>query len=119
MKKIILGLFLVFSFVLSASAMTMDEAMQQSKPTVVMFKMQGCSACRAYEPTFDGISSKYSDKYNFLKEDVYTSSLSSHLNIQSVPTIVIIYPGTKKVYKVPQNVINQKPNGLEQILDKK
>lgn len=115
MKKFILTLFLIFSFTSSVCAMTYEEATTQNKPIVVMFKMLGCSACKAYEPTFDSISSKYSNKFTFVKEDAY-SQLATKLNIQRVPTLYIIEPSTQKAYRIQSDTIWQ-PNGLERILN--
>lgn len=115
MKKFLLSLFLIFSIVQCASAMTYDEAMQLPKNTVIMFKMQYCGACKSYEPQFDKISKKYSGKYNFVKEDVNSSQLATSLGIQSVPVIFIVYPQEKRIQKVDQNIIWQ-PNGLESVL---
>ncbi len=117
MKKFILALILIFSFGTSVFALTYDEASTQSKPIVVMFEMNGCSACRAYEPKFDSIASnpKYSNKYNFVKEDAY-SQLATRLRIQRAPTLYIINPITHKAYLVKGDTIWQ-PNGLENILN--
>ncbi len=117
MKKVILALILIISFASSVFAMTYDEASTQSKPIVVMFTLKGCSACRAYEPKYDAISSdsKYYDRFNFVKEDAY-SQLASRLGIQRVPTLYIINPTTHKSYLVKGDTIWQ-PNGLENILN--
>lgn len=94
MRKILIGLFLLLITTTSAFALNYKEVKAQNKPIVVMFHMHGCSACRKFSPIFDKFASKFSDKFNFIKEDAYSSELASTLKFDTVPAIFIIEPGT-------------------------
>lgn len=106
MKKLFLTIALTLSFVSSAFALTYDEALGQGKMIVILFKMKYCSACRAFEPTFDSVASKYASKFSFVKEDAEVSSLADNLNIRYVPAVFIINPKTKAAYKIDDNSMN-------------
>lgn len=94
MKKLIITLGLVLSTMTGAFAMTYNEAKTQNKPVVVMFHMHGCGACKKFSPIFDKFASKFSDKFNFVKEDIHNSSIADTLNFATVPAIFIIQPKT-------------------------
>lgn len=103
MKKILFGLFLLMATTTSVFAMTFNEAKKQNKPIVVMFHMHGCSACKEFAPKFDKLASKYSDKFNFVKEDVHASDIAKSLNFQTVPTFFIIQPKTMNAKQIDDN----------------
>lgn len=116
MKKLFLTLALLFSFVSSAFALTYDEALGQGKAVVILFKMQYCSACKAFEPTFDAVASKLSNRFSFVKEDASHSDLANSLNIRYVPAVFIINPTTKAAYKIDDaNIMNA--SGFEKALN--
>lgn len=100
MKKLVLTLSLLFSFVAGAFALSYDEALNQGKAVVVLFKSQYCSACKAFEPTFDSVASKFTGKFSFVKEDASNSSLANSLNIKYVPAVFIINPKTKAATRI-------------------
>lgn len=100
MKKMLLGMLIILMGGANVFAMTFDEAKGQGKPIVVMFKMQGCSACKQFEPIFDKASNEFADKFNFVKDDVYSSNLSDKFNVHSVPALFVVEPKTNKSKKV-------------------
>lgn len=104
-QKILMGLFLIVFTASCVLAISSNEANKQNKPMVVMFHMQGCSACKKLAPIFDKMASKYSNKFKFVKEDVNQSTLSSKFNITSVPVVYIIEPKTQASHKIPSDCL--------------
>lgn len=106
MKKLLFGSFLALTVVLSTAsamfAMNYEEATAQDKPIVVMFHMHGCSACRKFSPKFDKFASKFSDKFNFVKEGIESSKIASTLGSQfeTVPAFFIIEPKTQNAKRI-------------------
>lgn len=100
MKKLFMSLFLLLATTTSVFAMSYDEAKVQGKPVVVMFHQHGCSACRKFSPIFDKYSSKFSNKFNFVKEDVRSSNLAKTLNFMTVPAIFIVEPKTMAAKRI-------------------
>lgn len=87
MKKSLITLALMITSTVSALAI--------EKPKVIMFHMHGCSACKKFAPTFEKMSSKFSDKFLFSKEDV-DSPLANQLGINYVPMVFIIDSNNNK-----------------------
>jgi thiol-disulfide isomerase/thioredoxin len=103
MKKLLLGAFLVIFCASSVFAMGFNEAKTMGKPIVVMFSMKGCSACKQISPLFDKMKSKFSEKFNFVKEDAMASDISKTLNFQTVPAIFIVEPKSMKAKRIDDN----------------
>lgn len=106
MRKLLISSILVFATVLSTAssifAMSYEEAKGQSKPIVVMFHMHGCGACRKFSPRFDKFASKFSNKFNFVKEDIDSSKIADTLGSQfsTVPAFFIIEPKTQNAKRI-------------------
>lgn len=100
MKKLIISLFLVLVTATTTFAMSFDDAKKQNKPVVVMFHMHGCGACKQFSPIFDDFASKFSEKFNFVKEDVNTSHIAKSLNFGTVPAIFIVDPKTMAAKRI-------------------
>lgn len=106
MKKLLIGSFLVLTTLLSTAssmlAMNYESAKTQDKPIVVMFHMHGCGACRKFSPIFDKFASKFSNKFNFVKEDIHSSSIADALGSQfeTVPALFIINPKTQDKQRI-------------------
>ena len=100
MKKLLISAFLVLATATSVFALSYDDVKMQDKPVVVMFHMHGCGACRKFSPIFDKFASKFSDKFNFVKEDTDTSSLGRTLNFQTVPAMFIVNPKTNATKRI-------------------
>jgi thiol-disulfide isomerase/thioredoxin len=102
MKKLLISLFLITATAASTLAMNYEQAKQQDKPIVVMFHMHGCGACRKFSPIFDKYSSTFSNKFNFVKEDIDNSQIASKLNdlFDTVPAIFIIQPKTEQATRI-------------------
>lgn len=100
MKKIVFSLFVICALTSSAFAMTFNQAQKEDKPVVVMFHMHGCGACKKFSPIFDNFASKFSTKFNFVKEDVDNSSIAKSLNFQTVPALYIIKPKTMDAKRI-------------------
>lgn len=96
MKKIILSILLSVLTATGAFAMSYGEAKTQNKPMVIMFKMQGCGACKDFAPKFDKYAEKFAEKFNFIKEDIYSSKIASTFKFNSVPSFFILNPKTNK-----------------------
>lgn len=100
MKKLIICLGLLLATAASVFAMSYEEAQKQDKPVVVMFHMHGCGACRKFSPIFDKYASQFSNKFNFVKEDIDTSKIAKTLDFATVPAIFIIQPKTHKSTRI-------------------
>lgn len=96
MKKIILSAILGLLVTTGAFAMSYDDAKTQDKPMMIMFKMKKCGACKEFAPKFDTYASKFSNKFNFLKEDIDSSAIASKFRFDSVPAFFILNPKTNK-----------------------
>lgn len=81
MKKSLIILGLMLTSAISTFAM--------EKPKVILFSMHGCSACKKFAPTFEKMSAKFANKFNFSKEDA-DSSLANKLGISYVPMVYIM-----------------------------
>jgi len=103
MKKLLLSAFLMLAVSSAAFAMTYEQASTKGKPVVVMFHQHGCSACRKFSPTFDRFAAKFSDKFNFVKEDAAGSAIGKTLNFATVPAIFIIQPKTMAAKRIEDN----------------
>lgn len=116
MKKLILSILLMSAFSASALAMTYDQAKNSGKTMVIMFKMRGCSACKQFEPVFDRAETKYSKKFNFVKEDYNNSQIASKFNFQTVPALYMYNPKTQQSQKIQDNDM-WAPGSFENFLD--
>jgi len=85
MKKL-----LIISALMLTAALSVLSVLASEKPKVILFHMHGCSACKKFTPTFEQMASKYSNKFNFTKEDINSSSLADQLGINYVPMVYII-----------------------------
>lgn len=103
MKKVLISAVLLLATAMGGFTMTYDEAKVQDKPVVVMFHMHGCGACKQFSPIFDKFASKFSDKFNFVKEDVNSSNIAKTLNFATVPAIFIMQPKTQKATRISDN----------------
>ena len=109
MKKLLINSFLVLAVALSTAssifAMSYEDAKGQDKPIVVMFHMHGCGACRKFSPTFDNFAAKFSNKFNFVKEDIHASKIADSLGSQfdTVPAFFIIEPKTQNTKRISDN----------------
>ena len=89
MKKTIVSLFLIFSFVVSVIAISCNEANAKDKPTVLYIYAPTCSACMPFEPIFNAARAKFSQKFNFVKEDYNNSQRAKSLNVTETPSVFI------------------------------
>lgn len=99
MKKLLISTLLLLTTATGAFSLTYNEAKTQDKPIVVMFHQHGCGACRRMSPRFDQIAKKFSDKFNFVKEDASTGFASS-LNFDTVPALFIVNPKTQAATRI-------------------
>ena len=102
MKNIIIAIFLVIFASSSVLALTYDEAKLQNKPIVILFKKNGCPYCKDYEPYFNDMSSKYSSKFNFVKEECGSSSpkIAQQLNVKLYHTVFLLLYQYNKAYPI-------------------
>ncbi len=100
MKKLLISTFLVIAAASSAFALSFNEAKLDSKPIVVMFHMHGCGACKEFSPKFGKMASKFSNKFNFVKEDINNSDIAKSLNFKTVPAFFIVEPKTMEAKRI-------------------
>lgn len=100
MKKLLFLFLIIIISSLSTFAMTYEEASTQNKPIVILFYMDGCSACMEYKPYFRSLASKYSDKYNFVEENINNSIVASAFSLATVPAVGIINPIKNQGFKL-------------------
>lgn len=89
MKKIILSLLLIFSFAISVIAISYNESSAKEKPTVLYIYAPMCGACKQFESTFNAAQAKFSQKFNFVKEDIQSSQRAKSLNVNETPSVFI------------------------------
>ena len=101
-KKIILGMVLLLVTSTCVWAMSYEDAKLQNKPIVIMFHMHGCGACRKFSSRFDDLSGKFSNKFNFVKEDVNSSQIATTLGsrFETVPAFFIMQPKTQNATRI-------------------
>lgn len=87
----------------SVFAMSFDEAKVENKPVVVMFHMHGCNACKEFSPKFGKLATKFSSKFNFVKEDINGSAIAKSVNFSTVPAFFIIEPKTMNSRRIDDN----------------
>lgn len=118
MKKLFLTLFFIFSFASSTFAITYNEIALQNKPVVILFKADYCHVCKEFEPVFDYVARKDSNKFVFVKEDANSSSLARQLGIEYVPVVFIINPNTMNAYKIEYGGFYLTPKSFEDAINK-
>lgn len=91
-KKLFLTTLMVLSIAPGVLAMSYKEAKKQSKPVVVYVYMQQCGACKGFSPIYEAASSKFSTKFNFVKELMGGSEIAKKMNPSSVPSVYIVEP---------------------------
>jgi len=89
MKKIIVSLFLIFSFIAGVIAINYNEVSAKDKPTVLYIYAPSCSSCMQFEPTYNAALTKFSRKFNFVKEDYSNSQRAKSLNVTETPSVFI------------------------------
>lgn len=103
MKKVILLISILFLTTLNANAKSFEDAMNSPKPFAMYIYMQGCSACRAFDPIFYQMQNKYSYKYNFVREE-YRQGLMPQLcqkwKVRSFPYMALVNPKTNNSKRV-------------------
>lgn len=100
MNKLLVSVFLVMATASSVLALSFNEAKLENKPIVVMFHMHGCGACKEFSPKFGKIASQFSNKFNFVKEDINNSDVAKSLNFKTVPAFFIIEPKTMEAKRI-------------------
>lgn len=100
MKKLIISLFLILATASNVLAMSYNNASKQGKPIVVMFHSHHCGACRQLSPIFDSFASKFSKKFNFVKEDVDSSRIASKFSFSTIPALFIVDPKTNSSKRI-------------------
>lgn len=113
MKKIIISLFLIFSFVVGVIAISYNVASAKEKPTVLCIYAPMCSACKQFEPIFNAAQAKFSQKFNFVKEDINSSQRAKNLNVSETPSVFILDKNSSK--KIDWQCLSQ-PGCFEQRL---
>ena len=107
-KKLLLTTLFVLSMAPGVFAMSYKEAKTQSKPVVLYLYMKQCGACKGFSPLFESVSSKFSSKFNFVKELLEDSELASKLNPTSVPSVYIVEPKTNKTKAISYECASDK-----------
>lgn len=113
MKKMIISLFLIFSFIVGVVAIKYNEASAKEKPIVLYIYAPMCSACRQFESIFDSAKTKFAQKFNFAKEDINSSTRAKGLNVSETPSVFILKQGGSQ--KIEWQCLSQ-PGCFEQRL---
>lgn len=113
MKKILVSLFLIFSVVMVVTAINYNEAHAKGKLTVLYIYAPMCGACKEFEPTFNAAMAKFSQKFNFVKEDINTSQRAKSLNVTETPSVFILQQNNSQ--KIGWDCLSN-PNCFEQKL---
>ena len=90
MKKTLISLFLILSFAAGVIAISCNAVSAKDKPTVLCISAPMCGACQQFAPTFEAARAKFSDKFNFVKEDVNHSQRAKRLNVSQTPSVYIL-----------------------------
>ncbi len=80
-----------------------STAINNGKPSVVLFYTTWCTYCKKFMPIFNGLSRSNSSKYNFVKINIdlkNNASITREYGVVSIPTVYIIEPK----YKVKKEV---------------
>lgn len=96
MKKILVSLVLILALVAGAVAISHNESSAKAKPTVLCISAPLCSACREFDPIFSAAKAKFSQKFNFVKEDVNSSQRAKSLNVTETPSVFILDKGSSQ-----------------------
>jgi len=102
MKKLLVSTLLFLTSATATFALTYDEVKNQDKPIIIMFHQHGCGACKRMSPRFDNFAKKFSEKFNFVKEDA-SSGAAAGLNFDTVPALFIMQPKTKAATRINDN----------------
>lgn len=89
MKKVLVTLFLILS-VAGAVVIIHNEANAKDKPTLLYIYAPMCGACKQFESTFNSAMGKFSNKFNFVKEDINSSQRAQSLNVSETPSVFIL-----------------------------
>lgn len=113
MKKLILNILLIFAIASIAFVMNNNTASAQNKPTVLLISMQGCGACRQFEPIYNSAKAKFAQKFLFVKEGP-DSSRAKSLHVTETPSVFIMDGGSSQ--KIEWSCLSQ-PGCFEKTLD--
>lgn len=113
MKKMIISLFLIFTFIVGVFAISCNVASAKEKPTVLYVYAPMCSACKQFESIFNSAKAKFSQKFNFAKEDINSSQRAQSLNVSETPSVFILKQGGSQ--KISWDCLSQ-PGCFEQKL---
>lgn len=70
------------------------------KPVVIDCWATWCGPCQKFKPVYHQVASEMSGKIDFYAMDVdVNSGVSGELGITSIPTVVVILPGKKPIFK--------------------
>lgn len=107
MKKLLILAILVLIAVPAILVINYKETLAKEKPQVLFFYSQGCSACQNFKPLYEQMASKYSNKFNFIKQDINSSNLASKFNVNSVPAVFIVNPETQAKTEISYDCLQQ------------
>jgi thioredoxin-like negative regulator of GroEL len=82
-----------------SSQPTAQKVLTTKQPVLLLYKMNGCGHCMAFEPTWVQIAKQLSGNKSITVAEVeygnMTNLLPSHLHVQGFPTIMIVNKGKK------------------------
>ncbi len=104
-KTLLIAVIFIFSAVnCNAATTSYDRAMKSSKPFALYIYMSGCPACRKFDTVFSKISSKYANKYNFVRAE-YRSGLMPQIcekwGVRGFPFMAFVNPKTNSGKRIP------------------
>lgn len=87
----------------SARTMSYSSAMNNGKPSVILFYANWCTYCRRFMPIFNSLSAANNKEYNFVKINIEADDakhIAKEYGISSLPTVYIV----EKKYKIKKEV---------------
>jgi thioredoxin 1 len=83
---------------LSATALTVNQALSSGKPTVIDLGARTCIPCKKMAPILEALSVEYRGKANILFIDVHEDQAAAQKNrVQMIPTQIFFNPQGKEV----------------------
>ena len=91
-------------------SMTLEDAIAEGKPTVVLFYADWCPHCQNFAPTFKNLSKdrKLNKKYNFVRinsESPDARVKMEEFGVEGFPALFLFEPNTKEKHFIPNNLL--------------
>jgi thioredoxin 1 len=72
----------------------LNEAINNEKPTLVLFSAEWCGPCKVLKPTLEKVENELSESYDFVKADISeVEENTKKFNIRNIPTCILTKEG--------------------------